>query len=595
MLIWLLNWRQLVWVTLLVSVLWSGGLICNTQVAEERLALWWRTEEKRIGYGHLQVGESRRRVRESWRREQGVEWGAIGSWVGVSLMLSWQVWMGESNAMQILVLVIATHQVRNKVHYVREMRCWERGVAVWQDVVKQELRGTIAQARQETIEESVLQKEQSPGLEMGQSLAKLVENLPIGTNLGMLHFLWALVSGNFLESRGAIFPALQRMGLDEGESRRAWAAFAGGKWEISELLSQWQSQVRAEGVWEEHSFEGYRVKAVDLVGFWRPTLQNCPSKHYKAEAGKALPAVVTGMVTRVGQIGEQRIPLPTDFVRVDAEASSEASLTTKLLKQVAETLTKDELAVFDAGFNLGELLEVGVERFLLRLATNAIARRNYLPEYKGKGRLPEWGSVVRPLSRTYKGKDIAATPPDRQTEWQIEDKKKGSLTIKAFFWDNLVHSQQKPDTDAVTFNIVAIYDPRYKKPLLLATPLNLKGETLQALYVDRWPVEQLPLSAKQMIGTFRQFVHASESVQRLPEISLLAGAVLTYVAAKLPPIPTGFWDKSPKATPGRLRRVLTGLPLSPDLSLSARIRKKNSAIAHLLKGILAHRRQKRVL
>lgn len=476
----------------------------------------------------------------------------------------------------------------------------------WQKVWGSELNRPVVQGRMVVSEEekevgakegissekAVSQARQSPALEMGQSLAKLVEKLPIGTNLGMLHFMWSLVSGNFLESRGAIFPALQRMGLEEGEIRRAWAAFAGGKWEISELLSQWQRQVEEEGVWLEHKFEGYRAKAVDLVGFWRPKLQDCPSKHYNSEAGKALPAVVIGMVTRVGQMGEQRIPLPTDFIRVDADDSSEASLTTKLLKQVAENLAKDEVAVLDAGFNLGELQAVGMERFLLRLATNATARRNYPPEYKGQGRPPEWGVIVRPLARTFGGKTIAATPADRQTEWQIEDKKKGTLTIKASFWDNLVHTEQKPDSKAKTFNIIAIHDPRYKKPLLLATPLSLQAETLQALYVDRWPVEHLPLSAKQMIGTFRQFVHASESVQRLPEISLLAGAVLTYVAAKLPPIPTGFWDRAPKATPGRLRRVLTGRPLSPDLRLSARIRKKKSVIAHLLKGILAHRRQK---
>jgi len=306
-----------------------------------------------------------------------------------------------------------------------------------------------------------------------------------------------LVSGNLLESRGAIFPALQRMGLDEAESRRAWTAFAKGKWEIPELLAQWQQQVEAEEVWEEHRFEGYRVKAVDLVGFWRPTLHNCPGKHYKAEAGKALPAVVLGMVTRVGQMGEQRIPLPTDFIRVDLDDPSEATLTAKLLKRVAETLAKDELAVLDAGFSLKELLNVGMKRFLLRLATNATARRNYAPEYQGQGRPPEWGEIVRPLARTYDGKTIEATPADRQTQWQIEDKNGHQLTISAQFWDDLVHAEQKPDAGAETFNIVAIHDPRYKKPLLLATPLSLEGATLKELYIDRWPVEQLPLSAKQ--------------------------------------------------------------------------------------------------
>ena len=36
-------------------------------------------------------------------------------------------------------------------------------------------------------------------------LIVIVVNLPIGTNLGMLHFLWMLVSGKILTNRGAIF------------------------------------------------------------------------------------------------------------------------------------------------------------------------------------------------------------------------------------------------------------------------------------------------------------------------------------------------------------------------------------------------------
>ena len=597
MLIWLLKWRQTLWVVLLVSLMFSAG------DREERLAAWWRS-----GQGHLQVSVSRTRVEVPRWLQQGGMWATTGAWVGVSVVAIWQLRVGEIEPLiSGFILVIATHQVRNNAYHLREMGYQEVALAVWQNLARVEQNGTIAQARLTSEEEkervealervlgekATSHKGQSPLLEMGQSLAQLVEALPIGTNLGMRHFLWALVSGNLLESRGAIFPALQRMGLDETESRRAWAAFAKGKWEISELLSQWQQQVEAEGVWAEHRFEGYRVKAVDLVGFWRPVLQNCPSKHYQAEAGSALPAVVLGMVTRVGQMGYQRIPLPTDFIRVDLDDPSEATLTTQLLKRVAETLAEDELAVLDAGFSLKELLNVELKRFLLRLATNATARRNDIPAYQGQGRPPEWGDIVRPLARTYNGKTIEATPADRQDKWHIKDKKGPQLLVKAQFWDNLVHAEQKPDVEAQTFNIVAIHDPRYKKPLLLATPLNLEGETLKEIYIDRWPVAQLPLSAKQMIGAVRQFVHAPESVQRLPEISLLAGAVLSYVAAKLPPIPTGFWDRAPRATPGRLRRVLTGQPLPANLPLLARIRKKNSVTAHLLKGIFAHRRQKR--
>lgn len=604
--IWLLKWRQTLWMVMLVSLLWRGGLRGHTTEGAERLAGWWRAEAEQSGYGYWQSEWVRQRVRVPRWLEQGWLWVAIGAWGGVSLTLVWQMWSGEAGLIPSWGLVWASHQARTKLRQLRELGHREERRAVWQNVVAAELKGAITQARLVTPEEeregraieslwpgkAGPQTGQSPQWAMGHSLAQLVADLPVGTNQGLLLMLWALVSGNLLESRGALFPALQRMGLDEAESRRVWAAFAQGKWEIAELLRQWQQQVEAEGVWQEHRFAGYRVKAIDLVGFWRPTLQSCPSKHYQGQAGKALPAVVLGMVTRVGQIGHQRIPLPTDFIRVEPDDPAEATLTRRLLRHVAETLAEDEVGVLDAGFGLKDLLAVGMDRFLVRLACNATARRNYTPAYQGCGRPPEWGDIVRPLARTHQGKTLEATPSDRQTEWQIEAKG-GPLTLKAQFWDDLVLSDQKPDPQAKRFHIVAIHDPRYKKPLLLATPLRLTGETLQGLYVDRWPVEQLPLSAKQMIGAARQFVHASESVQRLPELSLLAGAVLSYVAAKLPPIPTGFWDRAPKATPGRLRRALTGQPFPAKLPLPARIRKKNSVTTHLPKGILAHRRQKR--
>ena len=62
-----------------------------------------------------------------------------------------------------------------------------------------------------------------------QTLATLVESLPIGTNLGLLHFLWMLVSGHLLASCGALFPALQATGLGKEAVRRAWAAFRYGE------------------------------------------------------------------------------------------------------------------------------------------------------------------------------------------------------------------------------------------------------------------------------------------------------------------------------------------------------------------------------
>lgn len=86
----------------------------------------------------------------------------------------------------------------------------------------------------------------------------------------------------------------------------------------------------------------------------------------------------------------------------------------------------------------------------------------------------------------------------------------------------------------MTFSVYAIYDPAYTTPWLLATRLKVKASTLKAMYQDRWPVEQIPLAAKQMVGAHRQFVHAEESIQRLPELALFAGYILSYLAATVP-------------------------------------------------------------
>jgi len=398
------------------------------------------------------------------------------------------------------------------------------------------------------------------------------------------------VSGALHDSRGALFPALQSIGLKDEEVRRAWAAFRYGAWSIEALSKTWREHVESQGEWQASQHAGYHAKAVDITAYWRPTLKGIKSKHYDAQADKALPAVVFGMVGRVGRIGEQRMALLTDLIRAELTDPSETALQTKLLKQVALGLADDEIPVLDAGFKIKALHDAYLERFVVRLAKNFTARRNFLPEYQG-GRPPEYGKIVRPLVRTYNGKPIEATAPDRVENWQ-----KHGLEYRAEFWDDLVLSDIKPSTENQTFTVVAIYDPRFEEPWLLACPLKLSGPDMRSLYHARWPIEQLPLASKHMVGAHRQFVSAEESCYRLPELSLLAGSILTYLAATLPPIPTGFWDRKPKHTPGRLRRWLTRTTFSdlPPLE-QGRIRKKSSVSDHLPKGVLAHRRSKQLV
>jgi hypothetical protein len=343
--------------------------------------------------------------------------------------------------------------------------------------------------------------------------------------------------------------------------------------------------VAAEGRWHGHTHGGYHPVGVDVTGFWRPRRQGCPTHHYHAEAGKALPAILVGLIGRVGSVGPQRLALPLAFVRADpVDPRSSSSTHERLLVRAAVAPgAADDALVFDAGFDIALLQEEGATRYVVRCAKNSTFRRARPPAYRGRGRKPTRGVLVRPLARRRKGRLLPATPPDRTETWQ-ED----GVELHAEIWDDVVLSAAAPG--APTFTVVAMHDPRYREPLLLASPLAVPAAVLHALYHDRWPVEQLPLAAKQMLGAARAFVHAPETCQRLPTLALLAGAILSYAAASSPAIPTGFWDRRPQPTPGRLRRALTRCPVPHDFPLPARLREKAAITAHLPTGFWGQRR-----
>jgi hypothetical protein len=421
-------------------------------------------------------------------------------------------------------------------------------------------------------------------------LSRVVASVPMGTNLGLFHLLWMLLSGRLLQSRGAVIPGLAAFGLPAAGVRRAWAALAYGRWHTARLLAAWQHVVQDDGHWQAHRHRGYCPVACDLVGFWRPRLQACPTKHYCAQAGKALPAIPLGITARVGSVGTQRLAIPCLLVRTEVEEPGEPALQRRLLQQTQALLAADEVLVTDRGFPLAQLHTAGITRYVSRGPTNFTARRATLPAYCGKGRRPTKGALVRPLPRTYKGRTLAATPPDRCETWQ-GDTREVPCIVSAQFWDNLVLPGAPPG--APTFTTVVIHDPRFAEPLLLNTPLPFSGAQVQAVYRDRWPVEGLPLWAKQMLGAVRQFVFAPASCQRLPELALLAGSILAYTAATQPALATGFWDRTPRPTAGRLRRVLAQVHCEDLQELPEQLRKKQSPTAHLPTGVQGHRRQKK--
>ena len=415
-------------------------------------------------------------------------------------------------------------------------------------------------------------------------LGAIVADVPVGTNLALFWLLWALISGRFLLSRGAVFPALADGGLPADAVRRSGAALAYGCWAIQTLVRAWHQVVEQEGHWQAHGYEGFRPVACDLVGFFRPRLSGCLGKHYQSGADKALPAIVLAVVAAVGSVGKVRLPLVRLILRAERSDRSEADLQRRAVTQAGATLQADEVLVVDAGFGVAALLTGGVPRFVARVARNFTARRNVLPAYTGRGRRPAYGERVRPLPRTHKGRTIAASPPDATAQWVVAGR-----TIQAQVWDNLVLSTAQPGAPA--FRCTVIHDPRYQEPWVLATNLPVSAYALWCLYRDRWPIEQMPLAAKQMVGAHRAFVFGAESRHRLPELALLAGNVLAYAAATATAVATGFWDRCCRPTCGRLRRVLLRVDFSEIPVPEGPLRKKASVTAHLPKGVQGHRRQ----
>jgi len=407
----------------------------------------------------------------------------------------------------------------------------------------------------------------------------------VGTNAGLFTLLWALVSGQFLLSRGAVFPALLQLKLSPDAVRRAAAALSYGRFVLADLLEDWNRLVEKEGRFFANEYAGFRPVACDTTGFFRPEFLGCRSKHYTGDAKTALPAVVLGLIASVGTVCGVRVPLMRHVLRGSNTKECEADLKRRLLRQASKTLAEKEVLVADAGFGLADVLASGVKNFVVRVAQNFTARQNRLPEYKGRGRMPEYGEIVRPLARIRKGKTIAADKPSTTEKWTHQGRK-----LRAHRFCGLTLKTDRPGGHS--FDCVVIFDPKYKQPLVLATNLSVSAFVVWQLYRDRWAVEQLPLAAKVMLGGGRAYVFGAESRFRLPELALLAGNVLSYVAAGSQPVSSGFWDRAARPTCGRLRRVLFRQDFSLLPVCEGKMRKKHSITAHLKTGVDAHRRKK---
>ena len=306
---------------------------------------------------------------------------------------------------------------------------------------------------------------------------------------------------------------------------------------------------------------------MDTVGFFRPRLKGCDTTHYQPVAGKALPAICIGQMGAVGYMGQQKVTVPCMLVRASGEVRSEEDLMQALAKEAADQLSQQDVVTADRKFSPLTLLKAGCQHMVLRRPKNMTMRRASPPLYAGRGRRPTRGEVVRPLPRRYKGREIPASAPDATC--QLEDTRlDGTVcTLDAKLWHQVllpaqvncnwtISEQTLALMSETVWTVIVIAHPDFDEPMVLLMNVDLNAQQAYRVVRSRWGIEQPPLVAKQLLGLHRQFVWAPNMRFRLPELALIAAGILTYVAATVDrPTPTGWWDRHPKPTAGRLRRT----------------------------------------
>jgi hypothetical protein len=376
-------------------------------------------------------------------------------------------------------------------------------------------------------------------------IEQIVKSVPIGTNLALLQLIWAMINGSFLTARGAVHTALSISGFNDQAIRRSWEALRHGVWRIEELIERFHSLVAEEGSWQVTEYQGYRPLAVDISAIWRPRLQKWVGKIYHQLVGKSCVGIGFGLIAQVGTVDGHRLPLLRAIVH-GLTTDSEDMLKERTLKEAVRLMSANEVLIHDGGVTMAEMHRANVPRFLIRLGTNCTARRNYLPTYKGRGPHPKRGELVRPLARVFKGKRLAATPPDSTVTFKFNGRQ-----VTAQGWLHVMRADLKVADKHQLFSIWVIDDPLYDGVLVLGTnlPSSVTPRSLYRLYLDRWPIEQIPLVAKSLLGCHRQFVYAPTSCWRLGELAFFVGNLLTWLAATGSAFPAGYWDRHPKKRP----------------------------------------------
>ena len=80
------------------------------------------------------------------------------------------------------------------------------------------------------------------------------------------------------------------------------------------------------------------------------------------------PGVGFGVITQVGEIDGQRLPLLKRIIRANPRSAGETELKATILRQVPLYLDEQEVFVHDAGASIADMHDAEIPRFVIRLA-----------------------------------------------------------------------------------------------------------------------------------------------------------------------------------------------------------------------------------
>ena len=330
-----------------------------------------------------------------------------------------------------------------------------------------------------------------------------------------------------------MFPALLCLGLCAAQVRRSSQAVRDGAWTSDALIMRWRTWQAAHSAWRPDQCDGYRPIAVDITAFWRPQLQNWWGKFFNHLAQRAVKAIGFALVVEVGHNGAQRLPLLKHLILLRMTRSVRANSRPRCCTRLARVRGPARWSCMMRVPRFADMQTAHMPRFVVRWDYNCTARRNQLPtQHAGRGRPLAYGAQVCPLARSYKWAQLAGH--DRRCDDAVH--LSGPHHHRPRVAGCRAQRSEGGDGQA-TFTIWVYADPLYQAPFVLGTNLTASPATIFQLYLDRWPVEEVPLVCKQLLGLQRQFVFADLARFRLPELGLIAANILAHLVADLPPSP----------------------------------------------------------